>query len=374
MTTAKKGFNRTTSESAAAVAAAAQEFGNDDKSRVKLRDGLSVFYLVPAVGSTPYPIRFCLIHYKPFHICGRDMAYDPTSNKTKTDSMFSKCPRCKAAWDERSKHIEKGVDASQFTNHQKLVNKKFKSDMSSERAVLQVVDLSPFFALRDGDAEPDMKMVKAWWGSFLDVMSGAPVPEDMPKELVEAAQAGPSLLAVNIDLGKRLDSLYRRAVRDEGQDPCFMPQSFLLSIQRTKGEKADGIQKYDYNVSTVSEKVLARQGWGKTIAEDEERFMETLAERAMDMTDPEPAEDTLEAKAYALIKFTPDQLNAYLAERKHTYTMTLEKKEDGDGSDDGSEALEQVGQDIDDADVSTKSGELADARAAFKRKRAEKEG
>lgn len=371
MTTAKKGFNRTTSESAAAVAAAAQEFGGDDKARVKLRNGLNVFYLVPAVGKTPYPIRFCLIHYKPFHICGRDMAYDPTSNKVKTDSMFSKCPRCKAAWDERSKHIQKGEDAKNYTAQQQLANKKFKSDMSSERAVMQVVDLTAFFVLKDGDAEPDMKLVKTWWGAFLDVMSGGEVPADMPKELVEAAQAGPSLLPVNIDLGKRVDAIYRRAVKDEEQDPCFMPQSFLLSVRRTKGDLVDGIQKYDYNVETVSEKALNRLGWPKVIAEDEERFMETLAERAVDMLDPEPAEDTLEAKAYSLMKLTNDQLDAYLAERKHTYIASADKKDDGDSGDDG--VVEQVGQDIEDADVSTKSGELADARAAFKRKRAEKD-
>lgn len=365
-------FNRMSTEKANQAMQEALDAINTGSKRVSLKDGMNVFYIVPAVGATTYPLQFMHVHYRPFHVCLRPLAYDAAAGKTVPVKKFEICPRCIGAWNERTKHIgQDDKDPKKFSSAQELAQKKFKADMPSERVVAQVVDLTPFFSMVDGEPEPNHAVLQASFEDFLNVMSGGAPAEKMSEDLLAAAEAGPCPLPLNVDIGKRVDSIYRRAMKESKSDPTFMPEEFLVFIKKTKDKFEGGIQKYVYDVARVSEKFLKNGGWAAIMEQYGERFMEVIGDRAIDMLAPDKSGD-LAQDAANLVKLQKPDMLAYLEQAGHSFAVKFDQP-DSDGEEQApsqSYGDSASGEELEVAPI--KAQDLSASRAAFQRKRKEK--
>jgi hypothetical protein len=347
----KNGFNRTNmSQHNDNQAKAAQELeGGDGKSRVRIEMGKNVFWVIPPTGTAQYYLRYVNVHYKPMHICGRpDPVPDPKQGGKKliNPPAFSKCVRCISAWNKRSEFIQKGTDQKDMSRFQLAINSKFRSDMPTERGLIQVVNVKPFFKVKDGSVVPDKKLIAAYFEAFIDVMNGGTPPEDMPEDMVEAAQAGPQVLALNVETAVLVDTQVKKAFNESDEDPLFSPGEYLLTIERVADGEVPGtdIKKYKHFVDWASDKILNKEGWKAAIQTHAEALIDAVSARAVDLMAQTDSEDLAE-RARGLIELGDDGINAYLALSNHSYDLPAAVKtqdsssadDDSDDSDDGSD-------------------------------------
>lgn len=213
--------------------AAAEQQGGP---RIKPKEGLNVYYAAYATGDMDKPCRHVLLHYNPFHICGRqDPDFRMVNGKQEfvTSNKFSDCGRCLRSWDsyvEAGYKKGAGQDISpELKQHRDEV---YKPNLSDNKTLVQLIDLTPFFKAggRSGKlAIPETKKIKAWWGAFVDCLNGAAPPADMPQDIVDAAAAGMQVVILNKTAGVAFHERWLDQL-DRGQDPTLIPSERLLKI------------------------------------------------------------------------------------------------------------------------------------------------
>ena len=344
-------------------AKAVQELeGGDGKSRVRIDMGHNAFWVIPPTGTAEYYMRFVNVHYKPMHICGRpDPVLDPKSGGKKllNPPAFSKCIRCITAWNKRSEYIEKGTSQDAMTSLQKIANAKFRADMPTERGLIQVVNVKPFFKQKDGTLVPDKKLLAAYFKAFIDVMNGGDPIEDMPEDMVEAAKAGPQVLALNVETAVLVDTQVKKAFSESDEDPLFSPGEYIISIQRVADGEVPGtdIKKYKHFVDWLSPKLLTKEGWTAAIEKNGGDLVDAVSGRAVDLMSQTDSEDITE-RARALMVLGDDGIKEYLASQQHSYEISQAvKKSDEDGDEDSD----------DDSDASSQSMNSTTSRRMVKR-------
>lgn len=298
--------------------------GGSSKARVRVKDGLNVWWVLPKVGTMLEPICFKYVHYNPFHICGRkDPIPDPNDlDKLIEDRNFKNCYRDITAWNT----YDKAGRPKSGPIHQ-----KFKADMPSLQAAVQVVNLSPFFELDASKtlAIPNKDLIKKWGDTFVEVMKGAEPPEDMPEEMIEAAQAGVDVVFLNQTAGKQLRKTHISACIEEEEDLFFCPDRYLVQIIRSDGAEtfvgSDGKQRKgkNYDIRFTSEKKM--KNWSMP-----EGLMDVVVEQAIDINEIPVEGDELTDKVDALHPLSEPELIQYLESMGHSFHLT---DEDGDAED-----------------------------------------
>ena len=182
--------------------AAADLIGGDTTPRVKLKDGRNVVWMLPRFGGMAEPIQRMLIHYGPFHVCGRHAKTpDPTNpRKMLEDRNFKNCYRCLAAWNA---YDAAGKPGAKDKENQPPEKKKFKRDMPNNQVAIQVVNLTPFFEKGLGDLvvnKTNLPQLK----SFKKIALGGEPAASISEDVVDAALAGTDVLLVSEDLSTEI--------------------------------------------------------------------------------------------------------------------------------------------------------------------------
>jgi hypothetical protein len=335
--------------------------GGEGGPRLKVQDGLNVFWVLPGIGDTLEPVNDMLIHYGPFHRCGRT---DPEPNPEAEggydlDGRFGNCVRCQTAWNTWDDKGRPEGPAKQ----------KFSGDMENHQAVMQVIDFSPFFKLDSTKrfATAQKKAIKKHLDTFLEIVSidkrdaeglaeaKELVPDDWEDDMENAALASPGIVRTNKTVGGNVREQWEIKSVEADKDPLVHPDEFLLQIHRTneggtfKGRNGQDIKKKDYAVRfTTKSKTKA---W--TSAVDKDALIELALEVAVDIYNIEPASDSLEDRAYALEKFDDETIEEYLEACDHSYEPELDDDEDDGGEldPDNFDADDFDADDFDDEDV-----------------------
>lgn len=298
---------------------------NSGESRVRLKDGLNVLWVLPKVDTMVEPYLFKYVHYNPFHICGRtDPSPDPKdSNKLLEDRNFKNCIRDITAW----KRYEAAGKPKEGPDHA-----AFKKDMPAVQCLVQVVNLSPFFKLDSSKefATPDKALMKEFGEAFVEVMKGGDAPEGMPDEMVEAAKAGVTILLLNQDTGKALRKEHTRACIILEEDPLFMPDEYLVQIIRKDGTKTFEVggktrKNKDNLVSFTEPKKM--KDWKMF-----DGLIDVAADLAVDVNAIAAKSEALADRAQALEVFNPEDMLAYLAQSGHSFDPVGDESESSSGS------------------------------------------
>lgn len=312
----------------------------DTSETIGLDDGLNVFHIVPALGETFTHVPYKTIHFRPFHVCGRN---DPVpdseaKNGYKSDNNFGNCARCQKAWDvyEESGQPPDGTPEKS----------KFLNDMPNDRAVFQAVDFSPFFewaSEKEHFATVNEELVDKFLDDFLEcVLEDADPPESMPDEMERAAKLSPGIVNVSIrSVGKKIRDTWEKKKIETEKDPFAHPDQTLMQIKRTKtGETFPAgdteVHQRDYDVSFTADAKVKE--WTEEFPKDE--YMKKLVDVAVDIENQEPEEDTLEARAYAMEKFDDPTMLEYLEEQGHSFQPDIDFDPDSLDEDATSEPTE----------------------------------
>lgn len=301
------------------------ESSGQDGYRLRIEDGLNVLWVVPGLGETKEAINDMLIHFRPYHRCGReDPVPDPDADGGyKKDGDFSNCYRCQQTW-----------------NHWEATGKaggkykaKFSADMENHQAIFQAIDFSPFFKLdsKKKYAMSNKKVIEAHLEDFLKIVAvdktteegleeaEGLVPEDMPEEMAEKALASPGIIGTNSKVGEQIreatDEVYMRTE----EDPLAQPDKQLVQIIRTNdgdtftGANGQERKKKSYSVRMTVAKYM--KAWDV----DKDELIDILLDVGKDIQDMEPADDSLQARAYALERFDDDTMKEYMDEQEHSF-------------------------------------------------------
>ncbi len=332
----------------------------DTTPRAKIRQGLNVYMWLPSMDEreeyyNPEPIRFCGLHYQPFHICGRgDAVIDESYKELVEDRSFKNCKRCLTAW---NKYIEEG--GKELSDDHPAVKKR-KEDLATMRGLIQVVELTPFFELDSTGTEIELKeSALAHWPDFLETISTGEVPakSKMPKEMQESALAGASILVVNKDTGKALAKLhYTSSVKlgkankknKEPKSPLMNPERFLLSIIRGeddsstfkgRGGKQQKKGTYELEINDLEHETQWEEMCGELLEtfEGKEDF-EWIDIYTPSVAIPEdtPEDEEIKLVASALIRLSDEELEQLLELDKHSYDYGDESDDDDDDEEESS--------------------------------------
>lgn len=306
------------------------------KPRPVLQMGANAFMLMPSTdkkNSTPY--AHALIHYNPFHVCGRRAPIEnPTEDGLKfiEDNFFSNCARCDKAWEDwmnttpksdwdEMKETKRGK--SKFFD-QGAGKDRFKSEMSNHQGIVQVVSLSPFFkvASTGTSVSLDTKLFKEWIEPYCDLVRAASQtdelvepPEGMPEDMAKHAQAGVGILLVNKQTILAIREAYLETEEAEEEDPVFLQEKFLFQIVRTKDDKtfqAGGQTRY-----STTTKVKFKKVKGYTLPESllelaNEMITEGTMQNIHDLGNYGPDVE-LQLKAASLANLSDDEMLEYLS-------------------------------------------------------------
>lgn len=306
-------------DEAALLEQRAKELAGGEKSaRIKIKDGMNVLWILPKMGEMASAIDYRFVHYKPFHLCRRDNpSPDPKdTKKLLEDKAFSKCPRCRQAWDTWS-----ALGKPRNCEEHEL----FKRDMPSVQALVQAVNLTPFFGSDSSKtyAVPKIDLIEKWGAAFVETIRTGEVPDGMPEDIAEAALAGVNPLFVSKELGGLIRSAYNAVLieSDEGEDPLFKPGSTLLQISRS-----DSGATFESGGRTIKSKThevrFTLDKFMKTWVIPE-GFIEACVDKAQDLTQLEVEGDTVEDKARALHKLSPEEITELLNNAGHSFTPSL---------------------------------------------------
>lgn len=327
-----------------------QEFGSDDTflPRVRLKRGINVLWMLPAIESmTAFYVRR-LVHYRPFHVCGRPPKWEDPSDpgKLKYDNDFSKCYRCMTAWNTWDALGSPGRGDKDMTTPSKT---KFRNDMPNDRIQFQVLNLTPFFKLAsDGvQIEFDKKMGK-YMDDYLKLLKtpaeefeGMEVEDiaeelSIPESIVEAAIPGVDAILLNEGVGNDIIKEERvcRVRNKVSGGPALHPNQYLLRIDKEgtgrtfPGAGGDEVEICDYDP------IFEEVEWDMPQA-----LVDIVTDQATDLNNLEPADDSLTERAFAFQKLNTDEIKEYLEECNHTFHL----------NDDGVE-VEEADDDFDAAD------------------------
>ena len=338
---------------------------SEKRSRVKLRDGLNVFIMAPALGSMLEPTIFRYVHYNPFHVCGRgELLPDSKADEgLKENKNFRDCPRCITAWEGWLAN-DKPKDGP--------LKKAFASNMSSKKGVVQVIDVTGFF---DHDQANDQatfnkKAYDNHFDQFVKTLYGEDSGEGLPVGLLNAAKAGVDTLMVNDKVGLSIRGIHRDQIIDlEGEDPLFLPDKYLLTIvqregKAVKGEDEGSILKKSHTIKFT--KPMLIKGWKAS-----KELIDFLSSNAQDLNNITPRDETVQAKVDALHILTPEELDQYLSESGHTYgardaSPELEPSGPSAFSASGSSSPDAFGTDEDSVMTSKDKADIASLREKFK--------
>jgi len=281
--------------------------------RPTLKDGANVYWLLPPVGEMFDAYEFRYVHYSPFHICRRaNPVPDRETGNLEEDRDFSKCPRCIGAW-----NVYKAAGGKEKAPQAHA--QAFRRNMPSIKTFMQVVDVTPFFKWEDEGAVLDSKFFKAHWEGFLQVFYGNSDGSDLdlPESVITAARCGIGVLATNQKCGEAVRKAHRKERKRSKSDPLFDPENRLLCIyQSDSGDSfptANGpkfVKKHDV-LFTIPEDV---EDW-----KPGDEFIEFVIENAKDLSQLEPADESLKAKADANLVLDKDEMVQYLEESGHRF-------------------------------------------------------
>jgi hypothetical protein len=295
----------------------------DTVYRPKLKDGVNVFWMLPMGGNMIEPYLFRLVHYNPFHICGRgDLTVDPKDAKSLTGGKkFSDCDRCITAWNLWEEHDRPKEGP---------IHQAFKANMAVKKCIIQVVEFSPFFKYDQGSnaAVLDTDIFDAHFENFKKLLMGEitedELPEGFPEAIKESALAGVGHLLLNTEAGLDIRKEHRGLILDlEDEDPLLMPDKYLLSIYQGNSDRSftgRGGKKLFSKVHDVQfTKPRLIKGWKL-----DKKFIKFVDSQAQDISNITPKEDTLEAKVDALQRLSGEELATLLKSSGHSYIATDE--------------------------------------------------
>lgn len=332
----------------AAQQQAAESIGGNIGPRVKVKDGRNVLWVLPRVGQMPAFYQRMLVHYAPFHLCGRvPKTPNPTNPKEMLeDRNFKHCYRCLEAWNA---YDAAGKPGAKNRDLQPPEKKKFKADMPNDQVAFQVVDLTPFFKQGSGDLTVD-EAEAANLAEFFKIALGGEPGEDVSAEVTNAALAGVDVLTVSESLGKDIiaaevscrkeqtklaKKLKDAASKKEAQQianegPCMNPERFLLVIDREDDKDRDfddgkGGTRYakQYGIEFVDLEDV--DGWTTP-----DSIWELAEAQCQDLTDIVVEDDAVEAQARGFVKLTDEQMRQYLDESNHSFTVSNTRSESSD--------------------------------------------
>lgn len=346
------------------------------RPRTTLKKGLNVLMVLPSKsGTRPDPYRHTKIHYKPFHVCGRGDTIEQVDEKTgeskfNPDNRFSNCIRCLTAWNN---YQDAGGKPVVLPGTQEY--KDFKANMASDRTVIQVLNVDPFFTVKQGNPSVDKALVDAWFGEYTRILTelrdGTPwneidVPNDMPEDIADAALSGVSVILLNEKAGKNFSSALRQAAFDNDCDPLQDPSKRLLRIKVEpdpsrafpSGGKTIIPNSYDSAFFNVR---------GKSWEVDED-LVDVIWDLAIDIHAPENSTDheTLEDRARGFVRLSETQMVEYLESKGHTY-VTQTEAAPSEHVEDAEEDDEEEAH-TSDFTTSTNGTSSADLRGRFGRK------
>lgn len=323
------------------IEAAAEEIderngGNEEeRARVKVRDGMNVFWILPRIGEMVAPIIPMNIHYSPFHRCGRVVTQDPNDpEKLKSDGFFE-CHHCTGAWEQWKGNDCPGKGNKESKHPSKV---KFLQDMPSTQYVANAVQLDGFFGTdRKGKyAVPDTDLMEEWGETFVSVMNGEEEPpENMPEDLAEAAKAGVQPLLVNEDVGRQIEDVHYDYCKRQGEDPLLIPDQVLLQISRSNKDETFTSNGQTRNKKNYSVTFTVDDDMGDWQLPD--GLFEACEEQAQDLTDPDCGEDDLRERALALEVLDEDEMKEYLESCEHTFDPEFDSDSEEDDTPDYSE-------------------------------------
>lgn len=298
--------------------------GNEKESRrIRVEDGLNVWWVLPKVGSMIAPYLFKYVHYNPFHMCGRkDPVPDPNDpDKLIEDRNFRNCFRDSVAW---KLYEEAGKPQAGPAKD------KFKTDMPSLQVAVQAVNLTPFFELDSTKtfATPKKGLAEKWGKAFVQVLKGGAVPDGMPEDMAKAAQAGVSVTFLNQNAGKSLRKAHVVKCVEIEDDPFFNPDKYLVQIVRGDDDKsfkdaAGRVRKgktYDIRFTADSK----MKSW--VLPED---LMDAVVDLAVDINDIPTEDQTISSKVEGLHRLTEQELKTYLTDSGHSFHASKEGGDDG---------------------------------------------
>lgn len=310
-----------------------QQSNGPSKPRVKLTMGRNVLLVVPSINSERCEAwADVLVHYNPFHMCNRKAPVLKPDGKTYVeDKKFSNCARCQGAWDVYKEVKDQYEDGKCSTEVFEDAKSLFKKNMPSHQFLMQVLNLTPFFKPRGRKGvEPDAAVFKKWWSTFVDIvtctMKGdeVEVPEDMPEEMSNAAQAAIDLLLLGKTAGVGATEAFLDLVDSNPDvDPFSEPESYLLVIEKEPDSKEfKNAQGNTVKASKYSALIQEfPKGWGCTpeLMDLLEWCIEHEAIPDIHDLDSRPCHEVND-KAGLMIHFTNDELLDYLKESKHSFT------------------------------------------------------
>lgn len=326
------------------------------RRRHKLSEGTNLFWVLPLIsdkGTTPW--AHYNVHFNPIHLCNRAHPVEnPQAQKDKdlyiTDGNFSNCPRCLGAWEAAPKNAEGRLDRSDDEGF-----RAFKRNMPSHQIVLQAVNFTPFFNPpkgRNPNASPNKALIKEWMPAFVEILRASTlgeeyeIPEDMPEEIAEAAEAGVNILMVSEYSHRNLFNTYYEKYYEEGEeDPLMSPDATLLQIKKTEAGTFNGgkNKKYSYNHSFAK---LKNWGFPKELDPSGGEVISELFENnalydIFDLTAYDHQNiETLEDKAAALIQLADEELREMLADHNYGPPREQGPPEKGDDESDDFDAAD----------------------------------
>lgn len=320
-----------------------EEMGSSEsENRIGISDGVNVHWVVPFIEPSVDYVEDMLIHYRPFHRCSRP---DPVPNPKADggydlDKRFNKCPRDMTAWETWD-----GAGRPEGP-----AKRKFKSDMPSHQSVYQAFDFSPFFKLTsDGRrVEQNKKVIKDYLDDYLEVVAVTDAEEKktllkekveagLPEDVAVAAEVSPGFVITNKENGAEIRKIISDVYYDEDEDATHMPERYLASIIRTNdGDTftgADGKErkKKRYEIGWVSKKLMT--DWAKAL--DTEKLMDIAIETCHSFENIPPKSDSLQDRAHALQKLTPEEITQLLEEAGHSFDFRAEGGGEEESSGDG---------------------------------------
>lgn len=343
------GFDAGKAKEAEAKKIEGRKSKNSSADRLKIVDGYQAWWLMPALeGQKPWACK--QVHYKPFHMCGRDHPvpnpdFDPEQEEHKKnnpvyveDTWFANCTRCMQAWDNWSE-TDKAPGQPKDD---------FKANMPSKQLALQVIDFTPFFEPPPGRATKcsvNEDLVDRWMDEFVEIVCAvgrgeSPTPpKDMPEEMAKSALYGPTIVLVSdYMIRKILEDEFYEYYYDRGSDPTLEPEKTILQIKRSSQSRGQGLPpKTDYSL-----KYLRLDDWG--FPEDElfglfGELVESGEYRNIhDLNRPDKEYASLEEKVYDYQDLTDAEIEQWLEKSGHSFTSedvdeVPEKGEEMDASD-----------------------------------------
>jgi hypothetical protein len=345
--------------------------GGSDNSRdlFKVKDGLNVLWMMPGVETTKEPVVPLLVHYNPFHLCGRSKTTLYEGDGLDKEKDFSKCYRCISAWNKfDSLNQPDGGPAKS----------KFLDDMSKSKGAFQVVNLSPFFKEDDDLVIPDEEMINEWFGTFKEIACSDEVDDeelsdDIPDEVVEAAKQSPSVTFVNEDVGFDVRKKHKRKKRLMEKDPTIYPDQALLKIKRTKkkndtftGNNGETICKRRYDVDYIDDSLkMSDVNLSDLGLSTDGDFFASMAEKAVDIKNIDVDEESLEERAKALHDLGDDEMQEYLDSQGHSFNAEEGTTEQGlDPDDEGALDSDEEEIDVDEEELQEPEALASDADLA----------